>query len=196
MAVLNELLIQPSPLGELFVAARDVAGPASYVTGGQALSPNIFALLSGFKIVLTQGLTQDQLYFTRVYGHAGPTFGGSSNSVAYMKWYYSGYAGSGVTAVTGSGGSGMTVGTYALAFTNTGTGGTGAAGTITVLTATTYSIAITNPGSGYLTAPTVTAATGGTPPTLTAAIGSVAGFEVAAGTNLSTSRMRTLALGN
>jgi hypothetical protein len=71
----------------------------------------------------------------------------------------------GVIGVTGTGGTGMTVGTYPLAFS--GGGGSGAAGTLTVLTATTFSAIITASGQGYTTAPTVTAATGGTPPTLT-----------------------------
>lgn len=74
-----------------------------------------------------------------------------------------------ITAVSGTGGSGMTPGTYALSFS--GGGGTGAAGTITVLTATTFSTpVVTNAGTGYTTPPTVTAATGGTPPILTATL--------------------------
>jgi len=61
----------------------------------------------------------------------------------------------GLTGISGSGGSGMTVGAYPLAFT--GGGGTGAAGTLTVLTATSFSVVLTNQGSGYTSAPTVTA---------------------------------------
>ena len=78
----------------------------------------------------------------------------------------------------------MTVGTFALSIAAPPTGGVQAVGNIQVLTATTYTITITNPGSGYTSAPTTTAATGGTPPTLTAHL-SVAGAEVAAGANLS-----------
>ena len=92
--------------------------------------------------------------------------------------------GSGVASVTGSGGTGMTPGTYPLTIAAPPAGGTQAVGNIQVLTATTYTITITNPGSGYTTAPTTTAATGGTPPTLTSHL-SVAGAEVAAGSNLS-----------
>jgi hypothetical protein len=68
-----------------------------------------------------------------------------------------------VASVTGSGGSGMTPGTYPLVFTG-GSPTVPATGTITVLTATTYTIALTNDGTGYTSPPSVTAATGGTPP--------------------------------
>lgn len=75
----------------------------------------------------------------------------------------------GVSVVSGTGGTGMTPGTYPLAFS--GGGGTGAAGTITVLTATSFNPPVLSAfGTGYTSAPTVTAATGGTPPTLTASI--------------------------
>jgi hypothetical protein len=76
-----------------------------------------------------------------------------------------------VSGVTGTGGTGMTPGTYSLSFSGGG-GGSGAAGLIDVLTATTYVISVSNPGTGYTSAPTVTAATGGTPPALTATIAS------------------------
>lgn len=76
-----------------------------------------------------------------------------------------------VTGVTGSGGSGMTPGTYPLVFS--GGGGTGAAGTIQVTSSTIVNITVTNGGNGYTSLPTVTAATGGTPPTLTATVSSV-----------------------
>jgi hypothetical protein len=75
----------------------------------------------------------------------------------------------GVTSVSGSGGSGMTVGTYPLSFS--GGGGSGASGTIAVTNATTYVVLLRVGGAGYTSPPTVTAATGGTPPTFTAAIG-------------------------
>jgi hypothetical protein len=73
-----------------------------------------------------------------------------------------------VTSVTSSGGSGMTPGTYPLAFS--GGAGTGAAGSITVGASTVTGINITSQGTGYTSAPTVTTATGGTAPTLTATI--------------------------
>lgn len=76
--------------------------------------------------------------------------------------------GTNVGSVTGTGGTGMTPGTYALVFT--GGGGTGAAGTITVTSPTAFTTTITNGGTGYTAPPSVTAATGGTPPTLDAVL--------------------------
>jgi hypothetical protein len=81
-----------------------------------------------------------------------------------------------VANVTGSGGSGMTPGTYALSFSG-GSPTTPATGTITVLTATTYTIAVTSGGVGYHSAPSVTAATGGTPPALIAILTTAANID-------------------
>lgn len=74
--------------------------------------------------------------------------------------------GGGVSIVTGTGGSGMTPGTYPLVFS--GGGGTGAAGVLVVTSATSYVPSMTAEGSGYTSAPTVSVTTGGTSPTLTA----------------------------
>jgi len=68
-------------------------------------------------------------------------------------------------------GSGMTAGTYALVISAPPAGGTQATGTITVTATAITSYAITNPGSGYVAPPTVSAVTGGTPVTLAATIG-------------------------
>lgn len=61
---LNELLMQPTPLGENFIAGRGLRGPAIYATGGVTIAANYFALLTlrGF---LGENLTQDGLYFVR-----------------------------------------------------------------------------------------------------------------------------------
>jgi hypothetical protein len=56
-------------------------------------------------------------------------------------------------AIVTAGGSGGTNGTFALTFS--GGGGTGAAGTFLVIAGALESIAITNPGTGYTTAPTL-----------------------------------------
>lgn len=100
--------------------------------------------------------------------------------------------GAGVANVTGTAGTGMTAGSYALAFS--GGGGSGAAGTIVVTASAITSITMTNPGTGYTSTPTVSAATGGTPPTLTAHL-STAGQEVTSGTNLSAESVQFLATG-
>lgn len=172
----------------------DHQGPASYVAGGEVFptqsvygGPNSLGLAG---VLWCSGGTTESGNYDVV-----PIFGGGGKiaGTIKLKWQISGGAGNGVTSVTGSGGSGMTVAPVALAFS--GGGGSGAAGTLTVLTATTFSIKITNPGSGYTSAPTVTAATGGTPPTLTATIGGVAGLEVPAATNLSAEVIRLLVIG-
>jgi hypothetical protein len=71
-------------------------------------------------------------------------------------------------------GSGYTDGTHAL--TATGGGGTGFAGTATVVGGAITSVAITNPGSGYTSAPTIvlTALGGGTAGSVTATVGALA----------------------
>lgn len=173
----------------------DHTGPTSYATGGESLGqnvyggPNIFGL-AGFYAVIPCGESVSGNY-TVVTNYGGT---GVRTSVK-LKWRYSAGAGDGVTSVTGTGGSGMTAGTYPLSFTNTGTNGSGAAGTITVSTSAITNVVITNPGTGYTSPPTVSAATGGTPPALTAQIGDISGEEVASGTNLSGETVRLLSLG-
>ena len=171
----------------------DHYGPTSYVAGGEPLSqsvyggPNPFGL-SGYTYV-SGGLTNSGNYrVDTLYGGVG------NRTKVFLKWSFGGNQ-QGVNSVTSSGGSGMTAGTYPLVFTNTGTGGSGAAGTITVSTSAVLSITITSPGSGYFAAPTVAAVTGGTPPTLTATVGSAEGGEVPAGTNLSAETIRIKAIG-
>lgn len=108
-------------------------------------------------------------------------------------WRYSGKQG--VSVVQNAAGTGMTVGTTVPIVFSGGTGG-GAAGTVTVLTATTISINITNPGS-YTVAPTATVTgTGGTAPTLTVSLSpsTAATGPVPAGTNLSAEQVQFGAL--
>lgn len=68
-------------------------------------------------------------------------------------------------------GTGMTPGTYSLTIGAPPAGGTQAVGTITVTATAITSVSITNPGSGYIAPPTVSAATGGTPVVLASTIG-------------------------
>lgn len=79
-----------------------------------------------------------------------------------------------------NGGSGYANGTFAL--TATGGGGTGFAGTATVVGGIITSVAITNRGTGYTSAPTISLAalTGGTGGSVTATYGSVGNAVVAA----------------
>jgi hypothetical protein len=61
---LNEMLLQPSPLGEVFVSARDVQGPTSYTTGGVTVSANGWAMLT-LKALISSHLSQDGLYYAK-----------------------------------------------------------------------------------------------------------------------------------
>lgn len=96
-------------------------------------------------------------------------------------WKYSGLQGV-TTVVQNAAGTGMTPGTYALS--PSGGGGTGFAGTVTVTATDATAIVITNHGAGYTSAPTITAATGGTPLTFTVSVAAASG-NVANTTNLS-----------
>ena len=171
----------------------DHYGPTSYVAGGEPLSQSVYGGPNPFGLAgyswISSGKTNSGNY--QVDFLAG---GLGNRTKVFLKWTYAGASGQmGVDGVTYTGGSGMTAGTYALSFS--GGGGTGAAGTITVTTSAVTAIVITSPGTGYTSAPTVTAATGGTPPTLTATVGSNSGGEVAATTNLSAETIRVLAIG-
>lgn len=55
---LQQMVMQPSPLGELFVSMADINGPASYTNGtGNAVSPQNFGLQT-FKFA-TGGISTD-----------------------------------------------------------------------------------------------------------------------------------------
>ncbi len=86
MAVLNEMLLQPQSLGEVFISGRDIPGPASYTTGGVAISPQTFALLS-FKFLICDHLDQTGTYFVKFVAPKGPTFGSSTASAGKIVWY-------------------------------------------------------------------------------------------------------------
>ena len=186
-------------VGEIRNALLYAIGPASYAAAGDPVYnpgsgeyinfPCDCTSLSGnYKvrfIPLATGYNQVR---------AGGGVGGPSVSGWTARYEFTNVSGgAGVASVTGSGGSGMTVGTVPLTIAAPPAGGVQATGTLTVLTATTFTTKITNPGSGYTSAPTTTAATGGTPPTLTAVL-SVAGAEVAVGANLSTEQFQFAAL--
>lgn len=66
----------------------------------------------------------------------------------------------GFTITLDTAGAGYTDGTYDLVFTNTGTNGTNAAGTYVVSGGVVTSVTLTNPGSGYTSAPTVALSNG------------------------------------
>lgn len=71
-----EVPIQPQSLGEVFLSAVDIAGPASYANpGGQVVSATKFAMLSGLRFVVA-GISSDGLntvYAVSPAGRASPT---------------------------------------------------------------------------------------------------------------------------
>lgn len=78
---LNEMLLQPSPLGEVFVSARGITGPASYLTGGVTISAKFFALLT-LKVLTSAMVSQDGLYFVRF-----KIANGAGSETATVIWY-------------------------------------------------------------------------------------------------------------
>lgn len=163
---------QPVAFGDLKAAILlGVSGPTSYAqaTGDQVANP----APGDYIVAPTPALTLSKNYFVEFAPlavndiRAGATSGMQSGWVAL--WLYSGNLG--VESVTqNAAGSGMTVGTT-VPIVFSGGGGTGAAGTGTVLSATTVQIILTSSGAGYTSTPTAAmSGTGGTPPTLTVAV--------------------------
>jgi len=70
MAPLNQMVMQPSPVGELFMSMADIKGINPYVAGGVSLSANAFALQT-FKMVLG-GTSQSGTYWVTGRSIAGP----------------------------------------------------------------------------------------------------------------------------
>jgi hypothetical protein len=176
--------------GKHGAAIYDHTGPASYVTGGEKLTPQSFNLRS---IDWAESMRSSNGALSAI-AVSPPGGGGNATSITLL-WQYSGTT-SVASVSQNAAGVGMTPGvTVPIAFSAPAAGGTQATGTLTVLTATTFSSIITNPGSGYASAPTATVAgTGGTPPTLTSNL-STSGSQPAAGTNLSGVSVRIIAIG-
>ncbi len=98
----------------------------------------------------------------------------SGATAAYVKTGTVGYlrAGSSVKSVVVlTQGSGQTVGTYTVAATVGSGGGSGAIIQVIVASATSITVSVVNGGSGYVSAPSFTLATGGTPGTVVAQLG-------------------------
>ena len=146
---------QGAQVGELRNALLYGSGPASYAAAGDVVNnPGS----SDFINFPSQSLTQSGNYLVSFFpssvGLNQVRAGAPSPNVSGWTalWMYSGK--SGVKVVQNAAGTGMTAGTTVPIVFSGGTGG-GAAGTVTVLTATTISINITSTGS-YTVAPTAT----------------------------------------
>lgn len=87
MALPPELLVQPQSIGELYIAAQTLNGPASYVNGtGQLMDPHMFSLLF-FKTLFCDWLTPDGTYFVRFVAASTGTALGLSSTPVYARWY-------------------------------------------------------------------------------------------------------------
>ncbi len=79
---IQQMVMQPSPVGELFMAVSDIAGPKSYTTGGVKVYANVFALQSLRNVDFNMLSTPSGTYYAMAITPAGP-------GVAYVtvKWF-------------------------------------------------------------------------------------------------------------
>lgn len=195
---MNCRFIQPTPQPAHIGGGMEIwplvgIGPTSYnqTTGDLISGPG-----NGEHFVAPFGaiLTPDGLYELIPFS-TSPGTTGSLRLTWGFRWFFANSDGSlGVAKVAqNAAGTGMTAGTYPIAFS--GGTGSGAAGTVTVSTTAVTAVTITNPGN-YTVAPTaaIGGTPGGSPATLTVTM-SVAGGEVPAGANLSAEYVQFAALG-
>ena len=65
-ATIQEVLVQPQSLGEVFLAVQPISGPVSYANpGGQVVSARAFGLLSA-RFVVAEDLDNTFTYYVRV----------------------------------------------------------------------------------------------------------------------------------
>lgn len=175
---------QGAQVGEFRNSLLWAAGPASYLAAGDPVyNPGANEYINFPASCLSLSGNYEVKFFPSAVGQGVIRAGAPSPSQSGWTaiWTYSGRGG--VIVVQNAAGTGMTPGTVVPIVFSGGTGG-GAAGTVTVLTATTIAIKITNAGS-YTVAPTASiSGTGGTPATLTVSTAATSGV-VAAGTDLS-----------
>src|SRR5882762_6272232 len=153
--------------------------PESISGTNAQFGPSETVLATDFATKITFNALQYEFVGTQLRTRGGVGPGVVTDYVIAHNFGFSIPDGTNVASVTGSGGTGMAPGTYPLVFS--GGGGTGAAGTITVTSPTTFTTTVTNGGTGYTSHPGVTAATGGTPPTLVSILSTpanIAGIQV------------------
>jgi hypothetical protein len=168
--------------GEFKPALLTGNGPASY---SLAAGDVIYNPASGDYINFPSDcMTQSGLYCLSAFPvTAGQIRAGAtspSQSGWAWRWFNSGSGGV-LSVAQNVAGSSMVPGTYPLIFSGSG----GAAGFVTVLTATTIATPVITAAGSYASAPTATVATGGTPVTLTVTAAPTTTGQVTAATNLS-----------
>jgi hypothetical protein len=178
---------QSAQVGEFRQALLYAAGPSSYsqATGDPVYNPGSNEYINFPMQAVTVSGNYSVEFNPTAAGlnivRAGAPSPGQSGWTA--RWFLQNInGGASVVKITAGTGSGMTPGTYPLTFTSGG--GSGAAGTVTVTATAMTSYVITNLGSGYTSAPTISYTPGGTPAALTAVL-STAAQEIPTGANLS-----------
>ena len=194
---MNTNYVYPSAqVGEFRLALLYAVGPASLLAAGDPVyNPGANEYINFPMSALTLSGNYEVKFSPLATGYNIVRAGAPAPSTSGWNalWSYSGKQGLAVTQ--NAAGIGMTPGVVVPIVFTGGTGG-GAAGTVTVLTATTISIVLTSTGS-YTVAPTAAiSGTGGTPATLTVALSPAtsASGPVAAGTNLSAEQLQFAAL--
>jgi hypothetical protein len=85
ITLVPELLVQPQSIGEVYVAGRDIAGPASYTGGagnGQVISASMFGLLFVRLVTSAPDIDSSETYFVRVV-----PAGKGAQSTFRVRWY-------------------------------------------------------------------------------------------------------------
>lgn len=185
--------IGPAHVGEQEIWLVAGAGPSAY---NPATGDPVFGPANGEWMGAPSGtaFTPDGLYKVNFI----PSIVPSLRPTWTARWSYAGFTGAGgtqvatATTITGAG-TGQTNGTYVI--NGVGGGGTGMQMTVVVSGGLVTSAQITNPGSGYTSAPTFTVAAGGTPGTVTVTMAANTGQEVPVGANLSAEQVQFMAVG-
>jgi hypothetical protein len=163
-------------------------GPSSLAAAGDPIALPLYEWY-------IDGMAGDFISVSTTYGVVGVPSAVGARASWVLVWRFATAASvASVTIGSAGAGTGMTPGTYLI--TPTGGGGSGAQVSVVVSSATLVSSAtVVLPGKGYTSVPTVpTTALGGSPPSLTAVLSTIAA-PVAAGANLSAEQVQIMGFG-
>ena len=192
---MSDTVLDRFTIGAGKILPVDHTGPASYTTGGETLG-NINNM-TGISVVglgsLDMVLGSGSLSESGNYQVAVQQTGLGSRKTFNLLWYYAaGAGGAGVDYITVTAGGTYTGTTPTVTLTAAPAGGTTSTAVAVLNGAGTAVIGflVTNPGSGYLVAPTVTVSTGGANGTAVLNPSGATGSQVASATNLSGETVR------
>lgn len=198
---MSDTILDRFTIGQGKILPVDHTGPASYTTGGETIGTlndltGIALLgLGSIDILLGSG----SLSVSGNYSVQAQPIGAGVRKQVKLKWLYAaGAGGSGVQSVTiTAGGTYTSPAVPTVTFGAAPAGGTTATGVAIMGTGgtTVAGVLITNPGSGYLTAPSVTFGSGGATGTAVLNPSGAAGTEVASTSNLSGETVRLAYVG-